>query len=333
MYLLLLVLLSSLEDRRLYFDLQERFDQRVIVGVEIVIRSISSINEEAIRESIEVYESIRPHTVFIITPSHNKTFSIEELYDLPEGQNSTLLYENLLFSLKKRGIYKPVSRDGQLSLSYPIYMGLLDYLKKGEDSILSGLLHTPSLKEILADEVVLTGLIEELVTNVVAISLSNHLFLRPLLLDQLKGHLHQLEELTQTLHLNSIYPLSTQLKRVYRIKIKKIEEDPSSILYYTYWLIIHREKRVAIGSIGPKGYPDSKSILEIGYGLEEEWWGYGFMREAILAFTTFALENLSIKGVKATTYKTNLASQRVLVKTGFVIDNQDEEYIDWLKRG
>lgn len=333
MQILLSAHLSSMEDEKLYFELQKRFDGKLIGGVGVVTTSSSFSHEEALREAILLLENTKPRAILLVAPSYQRELSLEEIYYRPrdeqEEEEAPFSYSDGFSSLKRRSISAPLSSDGQLSFSYQLFYDLLQYVKGREEPILLGLCYIPSFIE---KEGAFATLLEDLATTIVAAPLTKHLHLRPLLLDQLKAHLHSPQELAKDLNLSSLFPLSPLLKRVYGVKIQSIEKDPSSIFYYTYWLIIHREKRAAIGSIGPKGYLDRDGYIEIGYGLEEDWRGYGFMGEALLAFTKFALQSLSIKGVKATTHKSNSSSKRSLMKAGYKVINHDEELVYWLAK-
>lgn len=59
-------------------------------------------------------------------------------------------------------------------------------------------------------------------------------------------------------------------------------------------------------------------MIEIGYGLKEEYRHHGYMTEAVKAITEWALSQESVKQVEAETDAENIASQKVLSRSGFV---------------
>lgn len=80
-------------------------------------------------------------------------------------------------------------------------------------------------------------------------------------------------------------------------------------------------KREAIGSIGlMPGQDVHRFTAELGYWLAEPFWGKGIMTEAVTALSRYALNELGFCRIYAEPYTTNLASARVLEKSGFVLE-------------
>jgi len=112
--------------------------------------------------------------------------------------------------------------------------------------------------------------------------------------------------------------LADPFKRALAIKIKKIENDPTHWYYYTYWLMIDKKRREEVGTIGFKGLPDQKGVVEIGYGTEKAFQNKGFMSEALKAFIKEFPDDLKrIHIIRAQVAKTNDPSVKLLEKTGF----------------
>jgi [ribosomal protein S5]-alanine N-acetyltransferase len=77
----------------------------------------------------------------------------------------------------------------------------------------------------------------------------------------------------------------------------------------------------AIGSIGlMPGQDVHRFTAELGYWLAEPFWGKGIMTEAVRALSEYALNELGFCRIFAEPYTTNLASARVLEKSGFVLE-------------
>ncbi len=88
----------------------------------------------------------------------------------------------------------------------------------------------------------------------------------------------------------------------------------------------------AVGGIGI--YPQSDihcKNAELGYWLGEEFWGHGIVTKAIIQVLEFAFKTYDINRVFARPFGTNIASQKVLEKAGFVLEGRFEKTL--LKNG
>jgi len=65
--------------------------------------------------------------------------------------------------------------------------------------------------------------------------------------------------------------------------------------------------------------------VEIGYDLKEEFWGNGYMQEAIKEIITFAIRNMNIKEISACIYIDNKRSIRLVENLGFVLSGSTYE--------
>ncbi len=84
------------------------------------------------------------------------------------------------------------------------------------------------------------------------------------------------------------------------------------------YVIVHPADGLAIGSVGFHGPPDTDGLVEIGYDLVPQARGFGLATEAVHALTSFAFTHPAVRGVLALTRPDNTASQRVLLRAGFV---------------
>ena len=159
---------------------------------------------------------------------------------------------------------------------------------------------------------------------------TERLFLIPLSLNQLKKAIVNREEVNLEL---GLYPkvnsLDKKIARIYNIKIQNIEKDPDNILFYTYWEIVLKPEKRLIGEIGFKGIPNRLGQIEIGYGIEECYRNKGFTTEAVIKLMGWAFfqDIIPVKYVTACTDKENIASQKVLLKAGMRITNEDDKYL------
>jgi RimJ/RimL family protein N-acetyltransferase len=103
---------------------------------------------------------------------------------------------------------------------------------------------------------------------------------------------------------------------------------------FGYYRITRLSDGRAIGGIGFKGQPDGGAV-EIGYGLAPSARGHGYAAEAVIALLTVATDH-GLSKVIADTTLDNVASQRTLVRAGFLLVSTDAElhhYEMILKRG
>ncbi len=83
------------------------------------------------------------------------------------------------------------------------------------------------------------------------------------------------------------------------------------------------------GSIGLQISPDSQDMpfkAEIGYWLAQAYWGQGIMSQAVQAFCQWAFETFGFQRMTAQVFTDNLASEKVLLKTGFVLEGRMTQY-------
>lgn len=102
---------------------------------------------------------------------------------------------------------------------------------------------------------------------------------------------------------------------------KEIADDPDNSLFFTEFLIVLKENSHIIGSVDYK-YVPRDGVTEVGYGLNPDYEGHGYMTEALTAFLGMG-RKLGIKTVLADTLKDNAKSQRVLKRCGFTFLKED----------
>jgi RimJ/RimL family protein N-acetyltransferase len=64
---------------------------------------------------------------------------------------------------------------------------------------------------------------------------------------------------------------------------------------------------------------------ELGYWLAEPFWGQGIITEAIMEMVEYGFNNWNINRIFARPFGTNLASQKVLEKAGFILEGRFEK--------
>ncbi len=72
------------------------------------------------------------------------------------------------------------------------------------------------------------------------------------------------------------------------------------------------------------------NFYDIGYRLDEKFWGKGFASEASFAWLKYAFETMKIKTMEAAAHSENIASNRILRKMGMQMTEQYlEDGVSW----
>ena len=72
------------------------------------------------------------------------------------------------------------------------------------------------------------------------------------------------------------------------------------------------------------------NFYDIGYRLDEKFWGKGYASEASFAWLKYAFETMNIKKIEAAAHAENVASNRILQKMGMQMTEQYlEDAISW----
>lgn len=115
---------------------------------------------------------------------------------------------------------------------------------------------------------------------------------------------------------------------LYKCK-KRLIEHPEDYPVAVDYLIIVKELKTVIGSIDFKYLPKN-GVSEIGYGMNPKYEGHGYMSEAVELMLKFGKEN-GISKVVADTKPSNIKSQNVLKRNGFIFDKTEGEMF-WFKK-
>jgi [ribosomal protein S5]-alanine N-acetyltransferase len=84
----------------------------------------------------------------------------------------------------------------------------------------------------------------------------------------------------------------------------------------------------AAGGIGIHPQIDiMRKNAELGYWLSEKYWGHGIITQAIAQMVKFGFGAFDISRIYARPFGTNLASQHVLEKNGFLLEAKIEKSI------
>lgn len=148
---------------------------------------------------------------------------------------------------------------------------------------------------------------------------SSRLHIFPLTKDELLLLIDQLPLFESKKHLRYDGEfLDDELMSIMRGQIDVMIQDPTHWLWHTFWLIVDTFSQI-IGSLCFKG-PAIEESVEIGYGIGQKYRSMGYATEAVNAVCQWALTQHGVSKVIAETENENVASQRVLIKAGFVFD-------------
>ena len=116
-----------------------------------------------------------------------------------------------------------------------------------------------------------------------------------------------------------------EMKQAYTEMLEGSLSNPDKRIWYAIWnMELKDESGIIVGDFCFKGLSDD-GVIEIGYGLKEEYRHYGYMTEALKAITEWALSQESVKQVEAETNAENIASQKVLLQSGFISNRKRGE--------
>ncbi len=113
------------------------------------------------------------------------------------------------------------------------------------------------------------------------------------------------------------------LKEAYTQMLDGCLTYPDKWEWYAIWMIELKDG-THIGELCFKGIDESGST-EIGYGIDENYQGCGYATEAVTAITSWALKQKAINCVTAEVDKDNIASIKVLEKSGFELTDKTGE--------
>jgi RimJ/RimL family protein N-acetyltransferase len=154
---------------------------------------------------------------------------------------------------------------------------------------------------------------------------SERLFLKPLSFEELLSIKIGMFENIETLI--EFEAISDDVRLAISKKIEKMKNINKDIHeWYTYWLIIDKNKQYGIGFIGFKGILYESAYSEVGYSISPNYRGRRLMTEALSLLINWASKFPKCNGIKARVSKSNIGSNRVLTNCNFdFIDSVDDE--------
>ena len=111
------------------------------------------------------------------------------------------------------------------------------------------------------------------------------------------------------------------LKTAYTEMLNGCIENPEQWEWYAIWMIELKDG-THIGEMCFKGL-DSDGVVEIGYGIMEQYQDHGYATEAVKAISNWAFQEPKIFSIEAEIDSKNIASKKVLEKCGFVFTGKN----------
>lgn len=112
-----------------------------------------------------------------------------------------------------------------------------------------------------------------------------------------------------------------------RWRVPQALADPSVNKWFVRVIVV-RETGVVVGSTSFHGAPDSRGMIEIGLGIDENHRRLGYATEALLGMWEWAVNDPSVRHLRYTVGIENAASIGVINKFGFTRVGQQMDEID-----
>lgn len=93
------------------------------------------------------------------------------------------------------------------------------------------------------------------------------------------------------------------------------------------WILVTKSDSTKIGTCGFHCWDKSNGCCDIGYDLYPDYWGKGYMIEALKAICAFARSDMKLKGINACISIDNEKSIKLAEKLGFTFSGQIKDEI------
>jgi len=121
---------------------------------------------------------------------------------------------------------------------------------------------------------------------------------------------------------------SSDTSNIIPMYIEELKND-SSLSGWGIWLIINVSDSHIIGDLGFKGKPDKNGVVEIGYGVVDDYRRKGYGYEAVKALTNRAFEKQAVIKIVAECEKDNVPSIAILRRLGMYCESFEEDMLKW----
>lgn len=112
-----------------------------------------------------------------------------------------------------------------------------------------------------------------------------------------------------------------------RWRVPQVKADPLTNKWFLRFITLSSTREI-IGSTSFHGVPDEAGMIEIGIGLDEKFWGYGYAKEALFGMWRWAVTHPEVRTLRYTVSPTNIASVSIINGFGFAHVGQQMDDID-----
>ncbi|NNF02629.1 MAG: GNAT family N-acetyltransferase [Bacteroidia bacterium] len=136
-------------------------------------------------------------------------------------------------------------------------------------------------------------------------------------------HLHELDSDPEVMRYigDGVVRDLRQVTKILETLIEKYREDRS----FGVWAACTKGDDNFIGWGALKDL-DQTELIEVGYRLLRKEWGKGYATEIAKALLEYGFDKLKLKRIVAITHKDNIASQKVISKSGLIYINEQFYY-------
>lgn len=93
------------------------------------------------------------------------------------------------------------------------------------------------------------------------------------------------------------------------------------------WILVRKSDNTKIGTCGFHCWDESNGCCDIGYDLYPDYWGKGYMMEALKAICEFARTDMKVRRINACISIDNKKSMKLAEKLGFTFNGQLKDEI------
>ena len=110
-------------------------------------------------------------------------------------------------------------------------------------------------------------------------------------------------------------------------RVPQVKADPSTNKWFVRFIVL-RENGEVVGSTSFHGVPDESGMMEIGIGIEEEFWNRGYAKEALRGMWNWVCDEPNVQTLRYTVSPTNTPSVKIIEGFGFEHIGQQMDEID-----
>ncbi len=151
---------------------------------------------------------------------------------------------------------------------------------------------------------------------------TERLYIRKLTKDDIH-HIHNMNTHEKVAEFNTI-GIPKSISETEGMLKKLFEPENKTALGWSVWL---KNKDVFIGELGMNLSSPRFKMAEIHYSILPEFWGKGYATEAVHALLAFGFNGLDLHRIEAGVAIENVASIRVLEKTGMIKEGQKRKIL------